>query len=387
MKKVTRSEELAALSEVLDEGILVENGGGPKVRRFAEQFARYIGVPYGIGVPSGTAALAVSLAALQIGIDDEVIVPAFTYIADASTILLRNAIPVLADIDPVTMCIDPADIERKLTPKTKAILLVHINGHPCEMDRIMEIARQHSLAVIEDCCQAHGGTYKGKKLGSFGDLACFSFSKRHILSCGGGGLVVSARQDLIEIASLLTFHGIADWASLWQEDRDYNRLGFNYSMSEFHAALGLLHLAHLDSYVEQNRLLASVYRAELGEIRQLELPPDSEDGLSVYHHFSVKVAADAGFSRSALLAELRKRKVPFMVNLPPLSKVSIVARRSDPALFRSDTYHTNFSVPVAEDVANRVIALFCDWSKEKEEIACYAQQIKLAIDDLLQAKV
>lgn len=175
----------------------------PVVREFEEKFCKYIGVEYGVALSNGTSCLQAAVFGLGVGPGDEVIVPSFTFWASAAPIVAANAVPVFCEIDPDTHCIDPADIEKRITPKTKAIMVVHVWGNPADMDTIMAIAKKHKLKVIEDCSHAHGATYKGKKVGSIGDIGCFSLQGSKILVAGEGGILVTNNRDYFERALAL----------------------------------------------------------------------------------------------------------------------------------------------------------------------------------------
>jgi dTDP-4-amino-4,6-dideoxygalactose transaminase len=251
-------EEVQAVKDVLLSGRYVS---GPKVREFEEKFAEYIGVNYAIAVNSGTAALHVALASIGVGPGDEVIVPPITFFSTVSSILHQNAIPVFADIDPESFCLDPSDVENKITENTKVILPVHIFGNAAEMDEIMKIAEENSLKVIEDCAQAHGTEYKGRKVGSIGDAGCFSFYATKHMTTGEGGMITTNDRDLAEKAKIIRNHGMVG--------RDQHvMLGYNYRMSEINAAIGLVQLKKLEK-LNQKRIENSVYL--LSEIKKREI--------------------------------------------------------------------------------------------------------------------
>ena len=246
-------EEVNAVSEVVRSGKLsmfdLDFLGGEKVRTFEENFARYDRIRYGISVNSGTAALHIAIAALQIGPGDEVIVPAYTFTATASSVLMNNAVPVFVDVTPDTSNLDPEKIESAITERTRAIIPVHLFGHPAEMDPIMEIACEHDLSVIEDCAQAPGALYKGKKTGTIGDLGAFSFQRTKNMTTGEGGMVITDDDELAHRCRLVRNHGEA--FSMGQK-REYlaNVLGWNYRMTEMEAAIGIEQLKKLDAFNE-----------------------------------------------------------------------------------------------------------------------------------------
>ena len=232
-------EEEAAVIEVLRSQILAQ---GPKVARFEEAFAQLCGVPYAVAVSSGTTALHLALLAHQIGPGDEVITSPFSFIATANSILMSGARPVFVDISEEDYNIDPAKIEAVITTRTRAIMPVHLYGHPADMDRILAIAERHSLAVIEDAAQAVGATYGGRPTGSFG-TACFSFYATKNIMTGEGGMVTTSDPQVADRLRLLRNHG--------SRVRYYHEeLGYNYRMMDLQAAIGLVQLGKLEQFTE-----------------------------------------------------------------------------------------------------------------------------------------
>ena len=231
-------EEEAAVKEVLKSGIIAS---GPKTKLFEKEYAEYIGVKHAIAVTNGTVALDVALKSLGIGPRDEVITSAFSFIASANCILFQNAKPIFADIDPKTFNIDPFDVAEKITAKTKAIIPVHIFGQPARMDALKEIAEDNRIALVEDAAQAHGAEYKEKKVGSIGDLGCFSFYATKNMTSGEGGIIATTDSKLADRARLIINHG---------QSKKYlhNILGYNYRMTEMCASIALVQLKKLDAF-------------------------------------------------------------------------------------------------------------------------------------------
>jgi len=235
---ITGEEEVSAVREVILSGKFIS---GEKVKQFEHNFAEYIGVKYAAAVNSGTAALHVALACLNIGNGDEVIVPPMTFMSTITSVLHQNATPVFADIDKNNFCISPEEIERKITNKTKAIIPVHLYGNSAQMDKIMEIAKKYGIYVIEDCAQAHGTEYRGKKVGSFGDIAAFSFFATKHITTGEGGIIISDNEQWINKAKIIRSHGMIN-------RDDHVCLGYNYRMTEIAAALGLVQLKKIEEF-------------------------------------------------------------------------------------------------------------------------------------------
>jgi perosamine synthetase len=215
---------------------------GKYVEEFEDKFAKYCGCKYGVTTTSGTTALHLALASIGVGKGDEVIIPASTMIATAFAVVYCDATPVLVDAEPETWNIDVAKIEEKITDRTKAIMPVHIYGHPCDMDPIMKLAKEHDLYVAEDAAEAHGAEYKGKKAGGIGDIGCFSFYANKIITTGEGGMVVTNDEEIAERAKSLRN------LSFPKEKRIYlhSEVGYNYRMTNIQAAIGLAQFERID---------------------------------------------------------------------------------------------------------------------------------------------
>ena len=272
---------------------------GTEGLEFQEKFARYHDCDYGIAVSNGTAALHVALHAAGVSPGDEVIVPSYTFIASATSVLLQGALPVFADADPVTHCISPASIRQQITPKTTAIVVVHLYGHPCEMDEIMAIAVEHNLVVIEDCAHAHGATYKGRKVGSFGTTAAFSFCTEKIISTGGeGGMVTCLDKKVADRGRAFKDHGFDEDTRREMKKRGdlnlyfHHCLGNNYRLTEMQAAMGIVCLANLDDWLGQRRRNAAKLRSRLANLSWLGLPHDSPEIEHSYYMFECALDVD-----------------------------------------------------------------------------------------------
>lgn len=255
---------------------------GQELENFEQDFARVCGVKYAVGVSSGTSAVLLSLMALGIGIGDEVIVPSLTFVATASPAKFLGADLVYADINPETYTIDPADVERKISPRTRAIIPVHLYGHPCDMDVINELAKKHNLYVIEDACQAHGAAYKGKRTGSLGDIACFSFyPSKNITVLGDGGMITTGNSELAKKVSMLRDQGRT-------QKYLHEILGLNFRLSEIHAAIGREQLRHLSEWNERRRKNAAQYHTLLNR-PEIVTPVEKEWAEHVYHMYVIRV--------------------------------------------------------------------------------------------------
>jgi len=241
-------EEVAAVREVLLSGSYVS---GIKVKEFEEKFAEYIGTKYAVAVGTGTAALFIALEALGIGKGDEVIVPPLTFFATVSSVLYLGAVPVFADLDMDDLCLSPESVEQQITAKTKAILPVHLFGAAAKMDEILDISGKHGLIVVEDCAQAHGTEYKGKKVGATGHAGAFSFFATKHMTTGEGGMITTNSEDVAEQCKVIRSHGMSG-------RDDHLRLGYNNRMTEMEAAMGIIQLKKLDE-LNRKRIENSEY--------------------------------------------------------------------------------------------------------------------------------
>jgi len=231
---------------------------GKYIALFEEQFAKYVGCKFGTSVMNGTVALHLGLLSLGITDEDEVIVPTFTYIASVNAIKYVSAVPVFCDSKIDSWQMDPDDVERKITSKTKAIMAVHLYGHPCEMDRLREIADKHSLYLIEDCAEAIGSEYKGHKVGSFGDVACFSFFGNKNITTGEGGMVLTNNEEIYKRAANLKTQGISYTKEYWH---DY--IGYNFRMTNIQAAIGVAQLTMIDKNIKDKAIVFEKYKEGL----------------------------------------------------------------------------------------------------------------------------
>ena len=289
-------EEAQAAADVVRGGWLVAHHGGPRhVEGFQEAYAEYHGAAHAIATSNGTTALHVALMAAGIGPADEVIVPPMTFLATATSVVMANAIPVFADIEPQTLGLDPEAVRARLTPRTKAMIVVHLNGFPADMDGLMAVADEHDLVVIEDCAHAHGAEHNGRKVGTIGDLGCFSFQHKKLLSLGDGGMVTTNSDELAErAAGLRTFSGLP--------------LSYNLRMTGIHAAIGNIRLGRLDAENDQRRRNAAYLDERFSQLPGIT-PQQARENTTVAYYNYVLHCSRAGFGVSheklqeALLAE------------------------------------------------------------------------------------
>ena len=298
-----RSEIDAAIRRVLDSGDYIL---GPEVKAFESEFAAYIGAQHCIGVGSGTDALHMALRAVGIGAGDEVITAAHTAVATVAAIELAGAIPVFADIEPDYFTLDAAAVERAVSPRTRAIIPVHIYGQAADLSALAAVARRHGLRLIEDCAQAHGALLDGRRLGSFGDIACFSaYPTKNLGALGDGGMIVTSDGDLATNCRLLREYG-------WAERFVSHVPGFNSRLDELQAAILRVKLAHLDADNAKRRSIAAQYDESLAN-GPVELPRTRPSATHVYHHYVVRTKAS---DREAFTSRLRTQGVGTGIHYP-----------------------------------------------------------------------
>ena len=269
-----KSEIDDAIQRVLDSGWFIL---GEEVASFEKEMAEYLGVNHAVGVASGTDALILALRALEIGEGDEVILPAYTFFATAGAVLHVGARPVLVDIDPRTYCLDPNQMKAAVTPKTKAVIPVHLYGHPAEMESINQIAAEGDLAVIEDNAQAIGAEYHGKKTGNLGDVACLSFfPSKNLGAYGDGGMVVTNSKEIADQVRQLRVHG-------WKVKYYPEILGYNSRLDALQATVLRVKLRHLDAWNQRRREIAAIYDQALKRVKGIQGPAKAVDVTHVYH--------------------------------------------------------------------------------------------------------
>jgi dTDP-4-amino-4,6-dideoxygalactose transaminase len=308
-------EELEALKEVLESGVW--GIGGQKQLAFAERFARYHGVRFGVAVTNGTVGLEVALRALGVGCGDEVVVPAYTFMATPLAVLYVNAIPIFADIDPETYTLSPESLQESLSEKTKAVIPVHIAGQPCNMDAILKLAEEHGLRVIEDACQAWGAEWRGRRVGSLGDVGAFSFQSSKNITAGEGGIVVTDSEELYRL--LWAYHNCG--RSLEGETYTHHLPGGNYRMTEFQAAILLVQLDRYDQQLqtrEENAQHLDHLLTKIDGVRPLKRPPEVTRHAHHLYIFRYDPEAFGGLSRERFVEALNAEGIPAYLGYRPL---------------------------------------------------------------------
>lgn len=295
------------------------SSAGPYIKRFEEAYAKWLGVNHAVTVVNGTAALHLALAALDVGPGDEVIMPDLTIISCPLAALYCGATPVFVDVDPITFTIDPQKIEKKITKKTRVIMPVHLYGHPADMDPIMAIAKKHKLLVVEDAAEAHGARYKGKLVGSIGDIGCFSFYANKVITTGEGGMVVTNNNKLASTLRLLK-----DLAHSPKKRFYHEQVGFNYRMTNLAAALGLAQLESVEKYIAKKKWMAHVYTEALRGIPHITLPKELPWAENVYWMYAITLTPDAPITKDELRKKLLEKGVDTRDFFYPLHTQPIV---------------------------------------------------------------
>jgi len=294
------SKEKEYLIRAIDSGYV--SSVGPFINEFEEKFARFLNVTKAIAIQSGTAAIHMALYELGIGKGDEVIVPALTFVATVNPIAYVGATPVFVDVDPETWNIDPEDIERKVTERTKAIIPVHLYGNPCNMDEISKIAKKYELYVIEDATESLGAKYRGKFTGTFGDFGCFSFNGNKLITTGGGGMIVGNDEDRLNHIKFL----VNQARDSFRRDYYHPELGFNYRMTNIEAALGLAQFEQVEEFLSKKKLFYSIYCEELGKHPKISFQKEYEDGESCWWLVAITIE---GIDISELQKKLLKEGI------------------------------------------------------------------------------
>lgn len=300
---ILNGNEKKYIDECVDTGWISANGRF--ITEFEKQFAAFCGTKYALACSNGTVTLHLALKALGIGPDDEVIMPTLTYIATANAVTYCGAKPVFADSDPNTWNVDPADIERKITSRTKAIIPVHLYGLPCDMDAIMKLAKKYGLYVIEDAAEAHGAQWKGKTVGSIGDIGSFSFFGNKIITCGEGGMLTTEDSELYEKMKLLRSQGVDPNKRYW-----HVTVAYNYRMTNMQAAVGLGQLENVRWHMEQRQRVRALYEKQLpmlGDLVSVQNVP--EDASHVYWMFSVVLSDKVSLSRGEVMRRMEERNI------------------------------------------------------------------------------
>jgi len=356
-------------------------GTGPKVHRFEEMFKEYKGTKYAMALNSCTAALHLSMLAIGIKPDDEVIVPSMTFAATANAVIHAGAIPVFADCEKYTMNIDPVDIERKITSKTKAIIPVHFAGRPCNMDAIMNIAKKYSIKVVEDCAHAIEAEYHGKKTGAFGELGCFSFYVTKNIVTGEGGMVITDNEDYANQIKILALHGMSKdaWSRFSDEGYKHYQLiysGFKYNMMDIQAAIGIHQLPRIEKYWKRRQEIWNRYNEAFKDLPLFLPAPVKPDTRHAFHLYTLLLDIDnLKITRDKFLDEMTKQNIGVGVHyialhLHPYYQKRFGYKRSD--------------FPNAEWISNRTVSLPLSAKLTDEDVKDVIEAVRATIGESIE---
>ena len=357
-------EDIKMVSETIRRGMFWAIG--PNVEKFEEMLSRYIGTEYALIFNSGTSALHATLLAYGIGKGDEVIVPSFTFIATANAPLFVGAQPVFADIEQKTYGLDPKDVEKRITPKTKAILPIHYGGCPCLIKELAQIAQKHNLLLIEDAAESLGAAVDGKKVGTFGDCAILSFCSNKVITTGEGGAVLTDSTELYEKLKLVRSHGRAETSNYFSSNEymDYVTLGYNFRMSDITAALGIAQLKKVDKIINMRRENAAKLSQKLRKIAGIDVPNPPDGFQHVYQLYTIRLKEGLG-KRDALQTHLAKKRIMAKIYFPPVHLTHFYKKRLG----------HNLKLPVTEKLSEEVLSLPMYPSLTEEETSCIADEI------------
>lgn len=348
---VIGEEEIQAVVETLRSGWLTT---GPRTKQFEQQFAERIGVRHALAVNSATSALHLALEAVGVGPGDEVIVPTLTFASTAEVVVHLGARPVLADCLPDTLNIDPEKIEEKITSRTKAVVPVHYGGQPCEMDRILEIANERKLRVIEDAAHALPARYHGRAIGTIGDVTCFSFYANKTITTGEGGMIATDNDDLADRMRIMSLHGISRdaWKRFSAEGSWYYEVlapGYKFNMTDIAASLGVHQLARCDQFWDLRRERVEWYMTGLADVLEVALPSVIPDVEHAWHLFVIQLATERlRIDRNEFIKRLNAAGIGTSVHYTPLHMHPY---------YRDKWGYQPGDLPVAQSVYNRIISL------------------------------
>lgn len=331
---------------------------GEFIDEFEHEFSKYVGKKYGIATCTGTSALHLALTILGIGKGDKVIVPSLTFIATANAVRYTGAEPVFADSSQEYWCVEPRDIENKISDKVKAIIVVHLYGHPCDMDAILDVANRYNIHVIEDCAQAHGAEYKGQKTGSFGILSCYSFFGNKIITTGQGGMCLTNNEELAKNIRILRDHGMSPIKKYWHEV-----IGFNYGITNIQAAIGVSQLKKLNELITVKRKVASLYNSLIKEVPEITMPPEKLWAKNIYWLYCTLINNGSVERIARYMTEHGIENRPFFYpvhKLPP--------------------YNTNLKLPVCEALSKKGLCLPSSALLTEEKIEYIVDNLKHALN-------
>ena len=345
MEPVLKGNELAYVTDCLATNWI--SSQGKYVERFQSRFQEYHAAPHALCVSNGTVALHLAMTALGIGPEHEVIIPDLTFVSPASMALLCGATPVFVDVDRATWTMKPEAIEEKITERTRAIVPVHLYGHPCDMDPIMELARRYGLRVIEDCAEALGAEYKGRKVGTIGDVGTFSFFANKVITTGEGGMVVTNDPEIHKRMALLRDHGMSRERRYWHEVA-----GFNYRLTNLQAAIGLAQMERIDEFMAYRVEVVARYNRQLGGLPGITLPAQAAWARNIHWLYSIVVDERlASIDRDSLMAQLGSYGIDTRPFFHPLHRLPPFGSEAGKAFPDSDFLAARgMSLPTSNDI-------------------------------------
>jgi perosamine synthetase len=354
---VIEQDEIDAVVAALKRGE-ISGTFGEALKEFEQRFAEYSGCKYGIAVANGTVALQLAVDAVGIQPGDEVLVSASTNIATALCVAHNNAIPVPVDSENITWNLNLDLIEGLITSKTRAIIPVHLYGHPVDMERLMEIAHKYHLIVIEDAAEAHGATVRGRKVGSFGNMACFSFYANKIITTGEGGMVVTNNEELAERLRLLRNLGFTT------PRFRHEVLGYNFRMTGYQAAMGVAQMNKIENIIEEKRRVAHTYNHYLNDIPGLQLPAELDWARNVYWMYAITVQPDFGLTRDQLAVKLAEMGIETRTFFCPMNQQpclqEIPGFRATPLPVADKLWETGLYLPSTHILTESTIRMIAD---------------------------
>jgi len=345
--------ELEFVSECVRTGWV--SSSGKFITEFEERWAEYCGRKHGVAVSNGTVALQLALEALDLKPGEEVIIPTFTIISCAQAVIYAGATPVLVDSEPRTWCMDTAQLKDKITLRTRAIMPVHIYGHPVNMDPVMDLAAKHRLAVIEDAAEAHGAEYRSRRCGSFGLMSCFSFYANKLVTTGEGGMVLTDDSAIAE-----RLRSLRNLCFLPERRFYHEELGFNFRLTNLQASLGVAQIKRMDEIVQKKRWIGEEYTRRLKHIKTIQLPVEEQWARSVYWMYGLVLSSDTGMNAVQFAEKLKVRGIetrPFFLGM---HEQPVFHRRN---LFKGECY------PVAERIARQGLYLPSGIGLTSEQLA------------------
>ncbi|MDD5331735.1 MAG: aminotransferase class I/II-fold pyridoxal phosphate-dependent enzyme [Candidatus Nanoarchaeia archaeon] len=333
------------------------SSAGEYIRRFEEEFAEFCDCKHGVAVNNGTSALQLALATIGIKEGDEVIIPSLTFIATANAVRYCNATPILVDSDKETWNMDPKKIEERITPKTKAIIPVHLYGNPCDMESIINLASKYGLYIIEDSAEAHGAEFMGRKAGSLSHISCFSFYGNKIITTGEGGMCLTNSEELAERMKYLRDHGMKKEKRYWHDE-----IGFNFRMTNMQAAIGLAQLEKIKELINRKIKNANHYNQNLKGINGITLPPTTKNSKNVFWMYTILIEDDFPLSKEELTRKLKEHGVDTRPAFYPLNQMP--------------PYKTPESFPIAEEISRKGLTLPSSIKLTEEQINYICNIIK-----------